>query len=136
MLDEAKKRKPIFDEDNSVRVTLADGQAWAVPKPWLEIRPVFRGGRAASNFPVYTYGAELEELVEAIGQAEGLCDQLSAVATLAARLLQWHYELSDADLDQLLAFRRGDPASAEWTERVIETATGRCGPKAGRAGGG
>jgi len=136
MLDEAAKRKANFDEVNSVRVVLADGQPWAVPKPWLEIRPTFRGGKVASSYPVLTYGPELEALVDVIGQAEELCDQIAGVATLADCLLQWHYELSDADLDQLLVFRRGDPASVEWTERVIETATGRNGPKVRRAGGG
>jgi len=136
VLDEVLKRKPNFDEPNSVRVTLADGQAWAVPKPWLEIRPVFRGGKAASNYPAYTYGPELDDLLAAIAEAEGQLEQLCAVASLAADLLRSHYDLADEDLDQLLAFRRGDPASAEWVERVIEIAAGRSGPKAGRAGGG
>jgi len=136
VLNETAKRKANFDEANSVRVVLADGQAWAVPKPWLEIRPVFRGGEVVSNYPVFTYGPGLEALLDAIARADGLSEQIAGVATLAACLLQWHYELSDLDLDQLLAFRRGDPASAHWTERVIETATGRSGPKVGRAGGG
>ena len=135
MLDETAKRKPNFDAANSVPVVLADGQAWAVPKPWLEIRPVFRDGRAASAWPAYSYGPDLDRLVERVAEAELFTNQVAAVATLAAELLRHQYELSDPDLDQLLAYRRDDPVSIEWTGQVIEIATGRSGPKAGCAGG-
>jgi hypothetical protein len=135
-LDELVKRKDNFDEANSVRLTLADGQEWAIPKPWLEIRPAFRDGKAVNNYPVFTYGPELEALVEAIASAEGELERLCGIATLAAYLLQKQYDLHDEDLDQLLAFRHGDPDSAEWATRIIQIATGRSGPKAACAGGG
>ena len=136
MLDEQAKRKDNFDERNSASVVLADGQTWHLPKPWLEIRPMFRRGRAVSSYPVLTYGAELDALVEAISECEDRTGQLVGLCTLAAYLLQWHYELADGDLDGLLAFRAADPASAKWTETVIEVATGQSGPKVSRAGGG
>jgi hypothetical protein len=135
MLNELAKRKPNFDETNSVRVVLADGQSWALPKPWLELRPGFKDGKSVAAYPVFTYGPVIEALVAVISEADGFLEQISALATLGARLLQFHYELTDADLDQLLAYRRNDPASVGWSAAVMETATGRNGPKVGCAGG-
>ena len=136
MLDELAKRNPNFDERNSVRVVLADGQSWALPKPWLELRPGFKDGKSAAAYPVFSYGPEIEVLVTLISETEGFLEQILGIATLGARLLQSNYNLTDADLDQLLAYRRDDAASIAWGAAVIEIATGRSGPKVGCAGGG
>jgi hypothetical protein len=135
MIDEKSKRKANFDERNSAPVVLADGQPWFVPKPWLEIRPVFRSGRATTAYPVLTWGAELDGLVEAMAEADDIWEQVTAVASLAAYLLRWHYELADRELDQLLAFRRADDRSLDWMKGIIAIATGRSGPKVWCAGG-
>ena len=135
MIDEASKRKPNFDERNAAPVVLADGQTWFIPKPWLEVRPVFRGGRAVTAYPVLTYGPELDGLVEAMADCENLSAQVTAIASLAAYLLRWHYELADADLDGLLAYRRADDRSLKWMTDVVDIATGNSGPKAWCAGG-
>jgi hypothetical protein len=135
MINEPSKRKPNFDERNSAPVILADGQTWHVPKPWLEIRPVFRRGRAVRAYPVLTCGPELDGLVEAMAECEDLDSQVVAVASLAAHLLCWHYELTDAELDGLLCFRAADSASLSWLREVVAIATGRNGPKACCAGG-
>jgi hypothetical protein len=129
MLDEVLKRKGNFDARNSAPVVLADGQAWHVPKPWLEIRPVFRGGKAPAAYRVLTCGPELDALVEAMAECEDLDSQIMAAASLTASLLLWHYDLSDQELDQLLAFRRGDEQSLNWIRESIAIATGRSGPK-------
>ena len=129
MLDEFTLRMSNFDEANSVPVVLADGQLWWLPKPWLEIRPVFQDGKADANFPVLTYGQEIDGLIVVQAKCETLDEQLTAVATLAACLLQWHYVLSDQDLDQLLAYRVGEPTSQLWFEQVMAIATGHSGPK-------
>jgi hypothetical protein len=134
-LNELERRKPTFDEANSVGVTLGDGQKWFVPKPWLEIRPTFRGGRATGNYPVNTYGHEIDALVDVIAGAEDSLERLSGIASLAAYLLTQQYELEDADLDKLLCFRLNDESSTDWTGQVIKVATGRSGPKRLRAGG-
>ncbi len=136
MLDETQRRKSNFDEGHSAPVVLADGQRWYLPKPWLEIRPVFRDGKAVSAYNVLTAGPELDELVEAIADADTAKAQVIGVATLAAKLLRHHYALADEDLDQLLRFRIGEEASMAWVEAVIEIATGQSGPKRSRAGGG
>jgi hypothetical protein len=130
MIDEASKRKPNFDARNSAPVVLADGQSWFVPKPWLEIRPVFRGGRAVAAYPVLTCGPKLDALVEAMAECEDLNSQVMAAASLTAHLLCWHYDLSDQELDQLLAFRRGDDASLKWMCESMAIVAGRSGPKA------
>ena len=136
MLNEVEKRKPNFDGRNSVPVRFADGQEWAVPKPWLEIRPVFEDGRAIGNYPVLTYGPDFDELLEAMADCDDLRTELIAVASLSSRLLRWHYELTSADLEQLLRFRTPDESSDAWARAVIEIATGRSGPKVASAGGG
>ena len=115
---------------------LADGQTWFVPKPWLVVRPMFKDGVAFSAYRFLTYSDVLDVLVDAIAAAVELDVIVSAVATLAAYLLRSHYDLSDADLDRLLAYRVDDPASLEWSGIVMETATGRNGKKAACAGGG
>jgi hypothetical protein len=135
MLDEVGKRKADkFDEANSVPVMLADGQAWHIPKPWYTICPVFEAGKAKTSYPFYTYGKDDDELIEFIGEAETLSTQICGVATLAARLLQHQYELTDSELDQLLCFRDGEPDSEEWLRAVMRVATGCSGPKVFAAG--
>ena len=133
MLDEPSKRKPNFDQRNSMSVVLADGQSWWIPKPWLEIRPVFRDGQAVTAYPVLTYNEALDELVQAIAVVEDIWEQVTAIASVAAWLLRWHYELTDHDLDQLLAFRRGDDVSLAWMQYVCNIATGQSGPKVSSA---
>ena len=51
MIDEKSRRKESFDQRNSVPVVLADGQTWHLPKPWLELHPVFRDGKVAFVIP-------------------------------------------------------------------------------------
>ena len=97
----------------------------------MAIRPTFKDGVAVRSYRFFSYDAALDGLVEAISDVEDLDAVISAVATLAARLLLYHYDLGDGDLDRLLAYRIGDPASLEWTRTVFETATGAGGKKAG-----
>ncbi len=128
-LSELERRKSNFDEVNSVGVTMADGQIWFLPKPWLEIRPTFRGGRATGNYPVNTYGPEIDSLVNSIAEVEDSLERLSGIASLGAYLLTQQYTLDDGDLDGLLCFRLDDESSTEWARQVINVATGRSGPK-------
>ncbi|MHB8359798.1 MAG: hypothetical protein ACYDCP_09935 [Thermoplasmataceae archaeon] len=136
MIDEPTRRKPdVFDQANSVPVVLADGQTWHLPKPWYVIRPTFDGGVATAAYRFFSYSPKLDELVELIGATDDLDAVIVGVATLAAHILLYQYDLADAELDQLLAYRVGDPSSMDWTRAVMETATGRNGKKVGRAGG-
>ena len=135
MIDERAKRKPNFDERNSAPVVFGDGQTWHVPKPWLEIRPTFRGGKAVASYPVPTYGPEIDALLEAISECEDMVAQITAAASLAAYLLRWHYDLTDEDLDGVLVFRTAAEDPVCWVRDVMAIATGRSGPKRSRAGG-
>jgi hypothetical protein len=134
VLSELKQRKTSFDEVNSVGVVLADGQTWYLPKPWLEVRPTFQSGRAVANYPVNTYGPEIDVLIGSIGEAEHTLAQLVGVATLTAYLLRQNYDLADEDLDRLLCFRVSDPTSMAWTTTAMAVATGQSGPKRSSAG--
>ena len=92
MLDEAAKRKPNFDERNAAPVVLADGQTWYVPKPWLEVRPVFRGGKAVRAYPVLTCGPELDALIEASPRPM-IGSRRSRRRVAGGSSPAWHYEL-------------------------------------------
>lgn len=135
LIDEKTRRKPTFDERSAVAVTFADGSLWYVPKPWLEVRPRFERGSARTSYPVYTCGPKLDLLLEAIDASEDIYTSVAAVATLAAELLCYHYDLADGELDQMLAFRPADSSSFDWARQTVEIATGRSGPKAASAGG-
>ena len=134
MLDEKTKRRKTFDERNSVPVILADGQPWAFPKPWLEIRASFRDGKAQTTYTVLTYGPELDALVKAIRECQNNVALLCGAASLGAYLVSQNYDLSDEDLDRLFVFRVGDSASWDWARAIMDVATGRSGPKRGSGG--
>lgn len=134
MLNEVAKRRPSFDEANSVRIKLADQREWAFPKPWFQLNAVFRDGKAVGTAPRITNGPELDALIDAIGEAEDTDLILSATATLGAFLLQANYDLSDADMDQLFAVRSGDPDAWNWAKAVMEVATGSGGTRSFRGG--
>lgn len=54
MIDEAAKRRETFDLAASAPVVLSDGQTWYLPRPFLELRPTFAGGKVAGTYPVLT----------------------------------------------------------------------------------
>jgi hypothetical protein len=134
MFDERAKRNTEFDGRNSTWITLADGGRWAFPKPWLEIHASFRDGRAVASYPIFTYGPELEELVNAIDECRDDAALLVGAASLGAYLLRRNYDLSDDELDQLFAVRVGDPSSWEWVKASIAVATGTSGSRSFLAG--
>jgi hypothetical protein len=129
LIDEKTVRKPTFDEANSAPVVLGDGQSWFLPKPWLEVRPVFRGGRAVDTLPVMTTGPEFDALRDAVHAAEG-DDIILTAANLAAYMLSRNYDLADEQFATILAFRDG----ATWLRDVVRHAAGVSAPKAGCAG--
>ena len=96
---------------------------------------MFRGGRAERAYPVPTCGPSWTRS-DAVSESDEPAVWFSAIATLAARLLGYQYDLSDDDLDQLLRFRVSDPDSGQWLRDVMRIATGDTGPNAYRAGSG
>jgi hypothetical protein len=134
VIDEVARRRPGFDEANSVRIVLADSQAWAFPKPWLQIHAAFKDHKAVGTAPRITNGPELDALIDAIGEAQDADLILGATASLGTFLLTANYDLSDTDLDQLFAFRPGDPSSWGWGQEVMNVATGASGTRSFRGG--
>jgi len=131
MLNELEKRKPDFVEHDSVRVELADGGRWALPKPWLEVRPIFKDGVATRSRCLLAYGQPIDDLVGMIGGLDGFGEVACVVATLAGYLLRRNYELVDDELDELLAFMPDDVMSFAWISIVVDIATGRYGRRWG-----
>jgi hypothetical protein len=129
-IDQATRRTDGFDQ-GSHWIALADGQRWGFPRPWLEVRAAFNGGKPVGTCAVVTYGHATDQLLAAIGACDDAAARICGAATLAAALLRLNYELLDAELDGLLAFRRGDPASLAWVGAVLEVATGAMGRRTG-----
>ena len=130
-LDEPALRRPECDAAGSAPVTFADGQAWLVPMPWVELRARFEGGVARRAVATMRYGTEADRFLEAAAECEGDATRLSLAASLAASLLRLNYDLAEADLDRLLALRPGDPAAMGWPAEVMAAATGLRGSRGG-----
>ena len=101
--DPADSWNRMIDESRSVNRTSTNAtrrrsfsptaRAWHMPKPWLEIRPVFRGGKAVTAYPVLTCGRSWTALSKQWAMPTTSGGQITAVASLAAYLLRWHYDL-------------------------------------------
>jgi hypothetical protein len=135
MLDEKTKRRECCDPASSVPVRLADGQEWLFPKPWLQVQAVFHEGKAVDAIAGLTYGPELQDLIRLVAECEDNLALCSAAATLGSHILRHNYDLADQDLDQLFAFRVGDPSSWDWVPAILHVARGEHGPKRGSGGG-
>jgi hypothetical protein len=131
MLDEWEKRKGALLATDQVGVKFADSQEWAIPKPFLEIRPVFEQGVAKRAYRAFAYGPPIDDLVAAVAHAEGHDVVVSVVASLAAALLRRNYDLTEDELDQLVAYRVDDAPSFAWVKSVVEITAGRYGYRKG-----
>lgn len=139
MIDETTRRLPEWSE-HSVWITLADGNQYAFPKPWLEIRGHFSAGKPTGLSARTTFGPELDEGVELIHQAESNHDLIIATLTLGAFLLRLQYDLSDEELQDLLAFRFADEnlteQSLDMVREIAAVAMGTGGSQDFRGGNG
>jgi hypothetical protein len=141
-LIEQARRKADVDLEICTPITLADGQAWYFPRPWLEIVPHFQDGKAINRSRLLTCGPELDFLIEAIAQEDDYIRQILAVMTLGALLIKRCYDVTDEELSRLFTYRPNDPASEDMIAAIIDAATGgsglrgRDGPKACAAGSG
>lgn len=141
-LIEQYRRKADLDLEICTPIILADGQEWYFPRPWLEIVPIFRDGKAVDRSKLLTCGPELDLLLESIAEEEDPAREILAVMTLGGFLLLRNYDLTDDELSQLFIYRPRDPASQDMLRSIIEVATGGGGmkglssPKACAAGSG
>lgn len=126
-LIERLRRRVDFDPDAgySTPVRLADGDAWHLARPWLEIVPRFRAGRAVGRDDFLTCGADFDALIGAVADGLDGADFILAVMTIGATLLSRNYDLANDELGRLFTFRPGDPDSSRMLEDVMAVATGR-----------
>jgi hypothetical protein len=124
-LIEQYRRLPDFDPEHCTPIKLSDGQEWYFAKPWLEITPVFKDGKAVDRTKQITCGPELDILIRAITEEEDLPRQVLHVMTLGALLLKQNYDLEDADFERLFIYRPGSDESAEMIRAIVSAATGK-----------
>lgn len=123
-LIEASRRKPEMDPEICASIRLADGQNWYFPRPWFEVRPIFRDGKTKHHTRMLTCGDELDVLLEAIGTEEDGVTQALSILTLGAFLLLRNYDLEDEELARLFILRPGDPDSDRVLHEILDVATG------------
>lgn len=133
MLDEKALRRPEFSED-SVPVTLCDGQEWYLPVPPGEFFPVTLDGDLdiCGGFGP-EYDAKLQALADA---AERLAEAGAAAAgeqyqavnraimALGIDLLLRNYGLTIEQVATLLRYRPRDRANVEMWQAIGRTARG------------
>ncbi len=134
LIDESTRRREAFRE--GVAITLADGQSWIFPKPFIELRLDFGASKDRPTFATGaarpTYGPGYWELLEDFMRSEDNAEQIDLVASLSVYLLRQNYDLADDELGALLAYRGGDDDNAEMWQQIADVAQGR-GPKASPA---
>lgn len=123
-LIESSRRKPEVDIETCMPITLADGQTWYFPRPWLEIRPIFRESKAATYTRLLTCGDELDTLLQSIGAEEDGIAQAMSILTLGAFLLLRNYDVADDELGRLFVLRPNDPDSDRVLHDILDVATG------------
>lgn len=104
---ELGRRRPTFWGGRGIR--LANGEVWNLPGP----EAAFRSNEGRTSYPA---------LARAICEADGESDRGLAELALAIFLLNLNYDLSSADLQELLAFEPGSDALRGWREALREMA--------------
>src|SRR3954454_25320840 len=123
-LIEQYRRKVDLDLEICAPIKLADGQEWYFPRPWLEIVPIFRDGKAVDRSKLLTCGPELDLLLESIAEEEDPAREILAVITLGGFLLLRNYDLTDEELEEPSIYRPPYPASQNMIASIIEVGSG------------
>jgi len=129
MIDEMAARRPDFRPD--VKVRLADGQDWFLPRPMVTFTLSF----AADDGPGFKrsdlgFGPDYMDLLQRFYDSDG-AEQLNAAARMVCRVVRLNYDLDDETLATLLVYRPSDESNlAMWSE-LVDIATGNPSPKGG-----
>lgn len=112
MLDEKALRRPDFTE--GVRLKLADGQEWEIPRPVYQIFPRFADDGSVTVHSKVTFGGEIDYFLDLDEAPEGtaIVDDIARRMSVMAKLLRRNYSLTNDDLGVLLSMNRRDPESA------------------------
>jgi hypothetical protein len=115
-IDERSRRKSGFID--GLPVVLGDGQEWTFPLPRLRLTPQRDGDRykvRVGRAGLANYERWVEVLTGSLPlPPEAMWDlRMDAAATL----LSLNYELDESELEELLVWEAGDPASEErWAQ--------------------
>jgi hypothetical protein len=121
MLDEkALRRQPGFDEANSVPVVLGDGQAWFLPKPWIDLYPSSVNGTAS----VASSGTDFDDYLQEIREPQPTRQFAGVLFSLAINMLRRNYDLKDEDFRELLRYRPADESNRTMWDAIIRVAAG------------
>jgi hypothetical protein len=107
-IDEASRRRPDFAEGQPLE--LRDGQVWHLRLPTLVVSPTFVDGRVADIHVGPEGVPDYDRLAAVIYGEERVKNReyWEVRFRVAAMLLTANYRLEDAELSELLSFRRGD----------------------------
>jgi hypothetical protein len=122
-LDEKSLRKPGFVE--GIKVKLADGQEWMLPKPKLRFKPKIIDGRVEiSGGP--SFGPEFEDKLDVLFGVTDAdpSERLRVKFEVAVRLLAANYNLEPDDFAELIVLEPGDAASDERWEQLSNAIMG------------
>jgi len=118
MLDEKSLRKPGFSD--GYKVTLADGQDWTFPKPRIRIGPRV-GPDGAVTVKRTAFGPEYDESLDilfGVVEPENPGEYTRVKFEMAVRLLSANYDLTPAQLGELLTYEQGNPVDDERFEQL------------------
>ena len=122
-LDEKSLRKPEFSA--GVKVTLADGQDWTLPKPRIRFMPRIIDGKVEIGGGP-SFGPEFDDKLDILfGVSEAdPCERLRVKFEVAVRLLAANYDLKPEDFAELIVLEPADPASDERWEQLCDAMMG------------
>jgi hypothetical protein len=122
-LDEKSLRKPEFSE--GLKVTLADGQDWTLPKPRIRFKPRIVDGRVEIGGGA-SFGPEFDDKLDILFGVTDAdpSERLRVKFEVAVRLLASNYNLEPDNFAELIVLEPGDPASDERWEQLSNAIMG------------
>ena len=122
-LDEKSLRKLTFSE--GLKVTLADGQEWTLPKPRIRFKPRIVDGRVEIGGGP-SFGPEFDEKLDILfGITPGdPAERLRVKFEVAIRLLATNYDLEPDNFAELIVLEPGDPVSDDRWDQLCNAIMG------------
>ncbi len=122
-IDERARRKPGYSE--GIKVTMADGQQWAIPKPRIRFKPRIVDGKVEIGGGP-SFGPEFDDKLDVLfGVIEAdPAERLRVKFEVVVRLLAANYDLNPDQFAELIVLEPGDPASDERWEQLSDAIMG------------
>lgn len=103
-LNEAGARREGFTEAGSEPITLLDGQAWHVPRPYKLYRPTPDDAGGIGVAEEWSLGEEYAALVDAVDSAASDAEVVRAEFAAIRYLMDRNYDLTAAQFAGLVTF--------------------------------